>query len=128
MSRYALLPLALAAAAVSPAVAAQTGPVCHAALLNAATGAATTCLTQGPPPLGNRNVGAYRTVYVTVVSGSVHAALRCGELLTAERTVTSTAMLGGWSGGQDCVVTLTALADGTAANAVSVGSYVIDLD
>ncbi|HEV2891831.1 MAG TPA: hypothetical protein VGX28_15775 [Frankiaceae bacterium] len=129
MSRHALLPaLAVAAALASPAAAVQTGPVCTASLLNAAAGDVTTCVSQGPSALGNRDVGAYRTVFVTVVTGSVLADVRCGSVLAASGTFTESGKLGGWSGGYDCVVTLTSLAPGTTADALSVGHYVIVLE
>ncbi|HEX8003425.1 MAG TPA: hypothetical protein VF519_12095 [Mycobacteriales bacterium] len=126
--RALLAPALLAVAAALPAApagaAAPPVPTCATFLAAAASGASSSCYTEGLPPMGNNSFGAYRTVYVVVAGGAVQATLSCsGGGPSGSATVTSTASFGGWGGGV-CTLTLTALQAGTSAVATSIGTYV----
>lgn len=121
--------VAVAAAATALPAAAAIQPWCATRLVDAAAGTSAYCATQGPQPLGNRNVGVYRTVTVEVASGGVDATLACDGL--PPRTVPVSGpqpvQFGQW-GGYSCTLTLTSVIAHTSAVATSTYSYVIVLD
>jgi hypothetical protein len=133
--RRHLLALTVVAAAVAPALPASATtpigglPYCATALVNGGNGSAVNCPTLGPPPLGNRNVGVYRTMRVAVATGSAAATLSCDGTTLGPYDVTPTTPLetGGW-GGQVCNARVVATTDGTTAVVTSTYSYVINLD
>jgi hypothetical protein len=108
-------------AATSPAVL----PDCATALPGGATGASSSCTTQGPPPVACNSCGVRRTVDVVVTAGRADATLVCDGLTYATHVDgPGTGSVGAW-GGQNCTLRLTATADGTIATATSTASYVI---
>lgn len=127
-SRTAALVAAVAAGAVvataAPAAAATPLPDCVVVLGDAASGAAGSCDTYGPPPMANTTFGAYRTVHVVVTSGAVAATIACaGAGPDHSVPVTTSATFGGWGGSGACTLTLTALESGTTAAGWSHGFY-----
>jgi hypothetical protein len=119
----------VAAAATALPASAAIYPVCATRLVDAAAGITASCPTQGPQPLGNRNVGVWRTVTVEVASGGVDATLACDGL--PPRTVPVSGpqpvQFGQW-GGYSCMLTLASVIAHTTAVATSTYSYVIILD
>ena len=121
------VPLFAATAVAVPAHAASAvlSPDCATALHNAAAGTSSSCATQGPPPVACNGCGVRRSVEVVVTTGSVDATLVCDGLTYATHVDgPGTGSTGAW-GGQNCMLTLTATADGTTAAATSTASYVI---
>ena len=115
----------IAAALPAHASAALT-PYCATTLPNAATGVSSSCATQGPPPVACMGCGVRRTVNVVVAKGAADVKLVCdGYAYSTHVDGPGTGSLGVW-GGQNCVATLTATADGTSAAATSTASYVIE--
>lgn len=102
---------------------------CATTLTNAPAGTAASCRTLGPPPLGNHNVGVFRTARIVVASGAVNASLTCDNQApqTTVATPTTPGQIGRW-GGYDCTLRLVAAGDGTTAVGTSTYSYVINLD
>ena len=114
-----------ALAAPSYASSAISSPDCTTTLANAAAGASSSCGTQGPPPVECMGCGVRRTVDIAVAKGSADVKLICdGWPTTTHVDGPGTGTIGVW-GGQNCVLTLTATADGTIAAATSTASYVI---
>lgn len=112
----------------APAYAAEPLPDCAVALVNAAAGDSRTCLTSGLPPMANRNVGPYRSFYVAAQSGTASVTVSCPYVLVGTTVTAPQVRSGGDWSDDPCRLTLTALADGTTAEAGSFGSYVISLD
>lgn len=119
----------IAAAATAVPASAAIHPVCATRLVDAATGASAYCPTQGPPPLGNRNVALRRTMTIEVAAGAVDATLDCDNRtpLTTRVSGPVAQSLNMW-GGYDCTATVVAVVDHTTAVATSTFSYVIVLD
>ena len=121
---FATLFAAAATAVPSYAATAVATPDCATSLQNAATGAASSCSTQGPPAVECSGCGVRRTVNIAVTKGAVDATLVCDGLTYAAHVDgPGTGTIGAW-GGQNCTVTLTSTADGTVAAATSTASYV----
>lgn len=118
------IPLIAAAVALTSAIPANAaaGPVCHAALANAATGASRACTTYSVGETDSS--GSFtRTLTLEVASGAATATLHC---FTYYRSWTGTLTVTGpgvdylaTSDDERCDVTLTATASGTTATATS---------
>lgn len=112
--------LAATAAAVPAAATPAPPPHCATFLLNAPAGRLAGCSTLGEPP---KQLGSpYRTLVVTVQAGAVHATLQCSGTNPVELDVVApyarSAVLR-MDFGSYCWATLTALFDGTTAEAVN---------
>ena len=120
---------AAALLALLPAPARAMDPLldCAVTLVNAAAGASTWCATSALPPMGNNTFGPYRTVWVLAETGSARADLSCPYATIAVAATAPAFEDGGAWGGEPCRLTLTALTNGTTAQAASIGSYVMVL-
>lgn len=118
-----LAALALAAVPVLPARADAPSTECSTYLVLASTGAQSNCGTLGGSPLVS---GAdHRQMDVYVLTGQVSANLWCGGDSTHQPTETTIVVTAPWNGSANvdrltyCVMTLTALVDGTTTYATN---------
>lgn len=121
--RIVLAATAVAAALAAVPASAATGPVCHARLANAATGASNYCDTGIVGSTNDQTLWPVRVVTVEVATGAVLAELHCFDrwrsqtdsdaVVAGEVAVFSAPDL------ETCRLTLTATADGTTATATS---------
>jgi hypothetical protein len=126
--RIALLAAAAVAAVSTVPASAMSSYVCTTNLVNAAAGTvAPGCTTQGPGPLGNKDVAIRRTVTVEVLAGAVDATLTCsGQTVSAHVSGPQPQLLNAWDD-RSCAVTMVAAEPNTTAVATSTFSFVITL-